>query len=366
MDLDPFDLVIYHGNCYDGFAAAWAARLHSPDAEFIPAQYGDDPPDVAGKRVLICDFSYPRDVLLRMRADAAYLLVLDHHKTAQADLEGLGFCVFDMNRSGAGITWDTLHGSGRIPLIDHVEDRDLWRFKLVGTREYHAALSTIPFDFKAWDEFESRPFDEVVNEGAAVLRYHQLTCQKLAARARIGQLGEHQVWMVNAPVEFVSEVAEVLKHREPHLPVLGWSWDGERGNYYCSLRSREDGPDVSAIAREFGGGGHEHAAGFRCDRVPVDRVAKVESVVVPISNPQQKDDQVVAFRAPNHDLVDELERMLAEANEGRLRGLLFVTYRNGTDSLRFGNIGAYALSDFALGIKLMELELDSIITHERG
>lgn len=30
-----------------------------------------------------------------------------------------------------------------------------------------------------------------------------------------------------------------------------------------SLRSREGGVDVSEIAKQFGGGGHKHAAGFR-------------------------------------------------------------------------------------------------------
>lgn len=269
---DRFDLVLYHANCLDGFTAAWAARLHSPDAELIPAQYGSEPPDVTRKRVLICDFSYPRDQLLLMHDAADDLLVLDHHDTAAKALAGLDFAVFDMERSGCGLTWDLLHGAGRIPLIDHVEDRDLWRFALPYTREVCAALSSYPFDFDAWDAFEERLTidpEVVVAEGTAVYRYHQLLSEKLAARARISVLGKHVVWAVNTPPEFVSEVASALEGRKPHLPVLGWSWDAERQDYYCSLRSRGDGPDVAAIALEYGGGGHRHAAGFRCPVPPV-------------------------------------------------------------------------------------------------
>jgi hypothetical protein len=269
--LEPFDLIVHHGNCYDGFASAWAARKHSPNARLLAAQYKDPAPDVAGLRVLICDFSYPRDVLIAMKEAAAELLVLDHHKTAQADLAGLDFCIFDMQRSGAGITWDTLLPDVPRPwLIQHVEDRDLWRFALYGTREIHAALSSVPFEFDAWDTFALSNRGDLIRAGAATMRFVELTAEKFAARARRMHLGRHEVWAVNVPVEFVSETGEQLKAREPHLPILGWSWDGERGDFYCSLRSRDDGPDVSAIAREFGGGGHEHAAGFRSERCPVE------------------------------------------------------------------------------------------------
>ncbi len=272
--LEPFDLIITHANCFDGYAAAWVAHKHSPSARIIHANYTDPAPDVDGLRVLICDFSFPRKTLIEMKAVARDLLVLDHHKTAQADLEGLDFCIFDMQRSGAGITWDTLFTDQpeRPALINYIEDRDLWRFALPGSREVHAALTTIPFEFDAWDTFALQlraDAQAVIRSGEAVLRYMQITAEKFAARARRVHLGKHEVWAVNVPVEFVSETGEVLKAREPHLPILGWSWDGERGDFYCSLRSRDDGPDVSAIAVEFGGGGHEHAAGFRSKYLPI-------------------------------------------------------------------------------------------------
>jgi hypothetical protein len=47
-------LVIYHANCIDGFTAAWAAwRKFGDDTEYVPASYGDAPPDVAARDVLI-------------------------------------------------------------------------------------------------------------------------------------------------------------------------------------------------------------------------------------------------------------------------------------------------------------------------
>jgi hypothetical protein len=44
---------------------------------------------VTGLDVAIVDFSYKRPVMVELASKAKSILVLDHHKTAQADLDGL-------------------------------------------------------------------------------------------------------------------------------------------------------------------------------------------------------------------------------------------------------------------------------------
>jgi oligoribonuclease NrnB/cAMP/cGMP phosphodiesterase (DHH superfamily) len=61
-----------------------------------------------------------------------------------------------------------------------------------------------------------------------------------------------------------SQIGERLSGRHPFVVI----WHDRDGRRYFSLRSREDGPDVEAIARQYGGGGHTHAAGFS---VPLGR-----------------------------------------------------------------------------------------------
>ena len=64
--------------------------------------------------------------------------------------------IFDMERSGAGLTWDYFYpGRPRPWLIDYVEDRDLWRFKIEDAEVVNAYISTIPYTFEAWDEASS-------------------------------------------------------------------------------------------------------------------------------------------------------------------------------------------------------------------
>src|SRR5690606_35880403 len=62
------------------------------------------------------------------------------------------YALIDQQRSGAGIAWDFFHpGVPRPALVNHVEDRDLWRFALPGTREIQAAVFSRPYTFAAWD-----------------------------------------------------------------------------------------------------------------------------------------------------------------------------------------------------------------------
>lgn len=98
-------LCIYHGNCADGFGAAIVVRQRfgNDHVDFHPGVYGNTPPDVTGRDVILVDFSYKRDVLRQMATSAKSILILDHHQSAEAELVNLPDNVdvhFDMDRSG--------------------------------------------------------------------------------------------------------------------------------------------------------------------------------------------------------------------------------------------------------------------------
>jgi len=271
-------LVIYHANCVDGFTAAWAAWTGLNDgAEYLSARYGDAPPDVTGRDVIVVDFSYPRQVLLEMRANAKTLQVFDHHKTAQADLEGLDFCVFDMDRSGAGMAWDYLRtlpdSAPRLRLIDYVEDRDLWRWKLPHSREISAYIALCERTFEAWTklagELEDR-FATVVDKGATALRVTEQYVETQRERASRVSFAGYEVPIINTTF-CVSELVGALAEDEPF--AIGW-FEREDGQVVYSLRSRGDGVDVSKIAKSCGGGGHRNAAGFTSSE-PVHRMWRI-------------------------------------------------------------------------------------------
>lgn len=273
-------LVLYHANCADGFCAAWVAHRKLGDgADYLPVQYGQEPPDAAGRDVLILDFSYKRLILEEMSRKAASVIVLDHHKTAQAELAAIGcdpisgylaggktlLCVFNMDKSGSRLAWEHFFFGKPSPwLVDYTEDRDLWRWKLPNSREVSAALASLPRDFATWDDLDARgvvgnrPPESLAGEGRAILRYQSQLVDSIAAAARECDVGGHKVLAANTSCLF-SEVAEKLAAGRP----FGAAWfvrsDGKK---QWSLRSRDGGIDVSEVAKRHGGGGHRNAAGF--------------------------------------------------------------------------------------------------------
>lgn len=294
MDYKP-DICIYHGNCADGFGAAWAIRERWPDCEFVPGVYGEEPPDINGKHLLMVDFSYKYDVLCHLSFKAASTVVIDHHKTAQADLERLppfdgsmasldrAFKInwtqntpeiavwFDMDQSGAVMAWKFANSMNPNPprLLEYVQDRDLWRFDLEGSREVAAVVFSHPYDFDVWSDLvASVQADEdlgrMIEEGAAIERkHHKDIAELLKVTRREMVIGGQRVPVANLPYTMASDAAGAMAESAPFAACY---FDRPDARVF-SLRSRgADGADVSEIAASYGGGGHRNAAGFQ---VPV-------------------------------------------------------------------------------------------------
>lgn len=286
-------LCIYHGNCADGFTAAWAVKqkFGEDNVDFHAGFYGDDAPDVTGRDVIIVDFSYKRDVMLKMGKSARSVLVLDHHKSAYENLSGfpaplcvigrdaweghladvvsaiggvdpdLPRVIFDMDRSGAMIAWNYFHPTSTAPeLVRYVQDRDIWKFELPYSKEFSAALFALPYEFNAWDAAVNAKPQTMIDEGVAILRKHNKDIAELikSNKARRMDIGGFNVPVINVPYMFGSDTCHVLCEGEP---FAAYYHDlGDDRNF--GLRSAEDGEDVSKIAAQYGGGGHKHASGF--------------------------------------------------------------------------------------------------------
>jgi len=250
-------------------ASSWAAwKALGDQAEYLAVQYGDAPPDVTGRDVYIVDFSFPRETLMAMAYAANRVVLLDHHKTAQADLQGLEVpkleITFNMDKSGATLTWEHFFGTQECWLVRYAEDRDLWKFQLPNSREVNAYLQSLPQTFEAYEEAYDLGPKQVALRGAgcmAWLRYYVESTKRLAYKTQF--LG-HEVPIVNAPFTAISEVVGELA--EGQLFAMGWHVR-EDGKVVYSLRSKGDF-DVSALAKSMGGGGHRNAAGFTLTQYP--------------------------------------------------------------------------------------------------
>jgi uncharacterized protein len=281
-------LCIYHHGCADGFAGAFVVRrymrehaifnAHATDSptlklepvEFHPGIYGEAPPDVTDRDVILVDFSYKRPDLLRMAAQARSILIIDHHKSAAEELLDLPAntrTVFNMGKSGAMLAWEQFF-PGQMPplLLDHIQDRDLWQFRLPMTREIVAALYSYPMDFDTWDKLMKQSMLNLEHEGRALLRQQESHVDALIENlTRWVHFGDTPIPAANVPWFYASEVAGRLADGNPFAAAYHDDEDGRK----WSLRSNAEGADVSAIAQALGGGGHRNAAGFRMTREEV-------------------------------------------------------------------------------------------------
>jgi nanoRNase/pAp phosphatase (c-di-AMP/oligoRNAs hydrolase) len=275
------DLVIHHAKCPDGFCAAFTAKKKYPEAELLGLDHGEPVPfeQVRGKDVLVVDFSWPnREDNIELYRIAKSFHIYDHHKTALERLAGLDFVTFDMNRSGAGLIWDYLFGQDspdacydqgtnfepRPWYVDYVEDRDLWRHALRGSKAVSAFIMSLPMTIDDWNYLDKINVEHAEQFGVRILNHIERYVKEAVNESQRGFFRiEPNVYMttevVNCPYMNCSEVGNVLAKKA----AVGLTWfERADGQIQFSLRSEGD-TDVSAIAKIYGGGGHLHAAGFR-------------------------------------------------------------------------------------------------------
>ncbi len=179
--------------------------------------------------------------------------------------------MFGMEQSGAMMAWNYFHRHPAPTLVRHVQDRDLWKFRLIGTREIQSWVFSHQYDFAVWDELaETLERDDgwrsAFDQGKALDRKMQKDIAELIEQTkRTMVIGGHRVPVVNLPYIMASEAAGKLAENALFAAAY---FDHADGHRVFSLRSR-DGFDVGALAKQvgaalgFSGGGHTAAAGFR-------------------------------------------------------------------------------------------------------
>ncbi len=83
----------------------------------------------------------------------------------------------------------------------------------------------------------------------------------IASGVRRMVIGGYDVPVLNASSAYVSDAGHIMSVDEAFAACY---WDHPDGRSF-SLRSSEHGIDVAKVAKGYGGGGHEKAAGFTVD-----------------------------------------------------------------------------------------------------
>lgn len=285
--------IIYHQvkpgvDCPDGVIAAAIASIKYPDALITGDSYQDngwyvfnDPYPYRQESLIIVDFSYPAEWLHRWEANGCDVTVIDHHAPKFPMLKGFSGAILDANECGATLTWKTFFPDKPMPeLLLHVRRRD------IGADGYY--------------EGQCRD-SEAINEGLSTLRY-KLSAPISLLRGILLDDNQPCQWLKDAGepklierdriIENACKRCRVVKMGDYTVPYLVTTAEEDRhvsniGNYMCrvlypehpfawvktedgksSLRST--GFDVSAVASQYGGGGHAKASGFTRNVEPTE------------------------------------------------------------------------------------------------
>ena len=262
LESSSVNCVIYHADCTDGFGSAYSAwKLLGNRAEYHACKHGQAPPDVKDKVVVILDFSFDNATTKKMIIDAKELLVIDHHKSAVVELHDISNTIFDMNKSGATLTWEFFHPGKEAPkFIQYITDRDLWKWELPYSKEFSAAFDMVPFEFEEFEKFEDDSvFDDAVKRGSYILAYSKSVVKKVCDKASSRKMGGKEIAVVNAS-HWMSEIGARLSPDCDFAMI--WYYDHNDKIIKVSLRAFHEYIDVSDVSKKFGGGGHRKAAGF--------------------------------------------------------------------------------------------------------
>lgn len=264
--------------------------------DFIGYNYGDPIPDLSEyDKVIMCDISFPKEEMRKL-FDYTDLIWIDHHVSAIKDnwaivdeVEGL----LDINFAACELTWQYFFPNEPMPEIVRL----LGRYDCFGSRGTDEEIKVLEFQYGArtvisnyeeayqWlkenIDFGIKTASHIHKLGEAIYSY---LCSEARQTYKNGfeiNLGTRYIGSVDP----ISNSEDVQVHKFPYkficinrerfnpinfgIDCHKDGYDGvacfhyANGMWNFSLYNDNGEVDCSIIAKQFGGGGHKGAAGFR-------------------------------------------------------------------------------------------------------
>jgi oligoribonuclease NrnB/cAMP/cGMP phosphodiesterase (DHH superfamily) len=269
-------LCIYHNDADGRASAAIVRHAIGEDAILYEIRYGDPTPwekISKVKHVVIVDFSLKHQDMKRI-AQERVLTWIDHHKSALDELKDESRAwagLREVNEAACVLTWKYYFPHTPIPrALILIGDRDIWCQAEPDSGAFVEGLSyeyTHPNNDQLWIPLlsDNQPAVEMlIHKGEPLFAARLQTMRRFVTR-------------YGFPVIFEGWRTLAVNRRG----------DGDLGQYirelgydigYCYLEGSQGGKiityvtlfsnkvDVSEIAKKYGGGGHQGAAGFTFER----------------------------------------------------------------------------------------------------
>lgn len=293
----PFNYIIYHRGCPDGFSGFFVAYISEilKNAIFYPdvPSANKVPPEIDGKEILIIDVAYSKQILEIIFKYAKRVVFIDHHVSIRDDVQELYKkynnsdnirIIYDENRSGSVLAWKYLHPDRKIPLfLKYIEDQDTGKWLYSKTKPFVYGLRTYfqlnmeTSEMKKWEKIlDIKTVTKLIKHGKIMEKYNEhLVLSNLGrysmeafpskkiydlAPLIFSKIGQYRIALYNGlNCPSVTDLAnKALEELDIDFCIM-WVLNNDKKEYVLSMRSKE--VDVSVICKElFNGGGHKLAA----------------------------------------------------------------------------------------------------------
>ena len=289
------NICLYHGVDLDGFCSGAIyskyVRENLLPYELIPANYGWKLPweKFEDANVTMVDFSLPMIELQKLLDIAKTVTWIDHHKSAIEEFNRTDFVdseklhtVLSVDFAGCELIWNYLFPEESIPHTVHLLGRyDVWKHENPDVLPFQYGMRL--FDLKPdvgkdawlWDTLlygpnsvENAKVESIIETGRAILQY-QTKEDETGAKSSCFELAWNGLrWLCSNRGGRGSKFFDSLWDETKYDGMLSFGWNGS--HWVFGIYSTKDDVDCGEIAKQYDGGGHKGAAGFRCNKLPFD------------------------------------------------------------------------------------------------
>jgi len=274
----------YHSADLDGHCSGAIIKREFPRCEIIGINYGDEFPwdkIQPNEKIFMVDFSLqPFDGMERLN-NICMLHWIDHHKTAIDEAHKRSFLAYQQHiengLAGCELTWEYIYGKscttplgvrllGRYDVWDNSDSRTL-PFQY-GMRNF---ANTFPDNIELWEKiFSSDSFCEtIIEQGELLLEYERKQNEKFCKAYSFETVFDGMKAICAnrgfCNSKLFDSVYDPSRH---HLMISFVRMKYPKKLWTVSLYSTREDVDCGAIAKKYGGGGHNGAAGFQTKEIP--------------------------------------------------------------------------------------------------
>ena len=281
-------VVLYHGGCTDGFAAAYAAfkKLGDYEVSYVPMYYGTSRKSTINQiplgveELIVLDVSFTSELFnMLVVREPKKITWSDHHTSSLEELghtgnnasdtfeyEGISVSLqFNVNHSGCILAWRHFNGDCTPPsFFWDIDDQDRFVNERPNARAFKFGLGhSKPWSFEQWSAMQKN-YSKVVNLGLQAISFHdpmvaRLAHQRVEVTLKDSEGRVHKGFAANCPNQMFTDVGHKLAVASGTFGLV-WNMNNQ-GLIVAQLRG-VDVLNCGSIARHYGGGGHTNAAGF--------------------------------------------------------------------------------------------------------